>query len=224
MSYNLTYPHFFEPNYFLLTGLPLILRTIFMLIVNYYILRASKNQPEGIRRCKYLKWCATINFVFLLIVLTLPVLRIVPQTLSQEDLFIISIFYFLKGLIISIPFLISYGILIFLFARKNRSILGVYLYTSGIFFMIGYSLFTIYLGGYLSSILFLWDIGRELSVILFGNIDMIISIINLLGFIFLLIHGINEGDSNFKMAGIVFFIGFGITLTYGLIIPFYVSF
>ena len=135
-----------------------------------------------------------------------------------------SLFYILTGLISSVPFLISYGVLIFLFARQNQNILRWYLYTSSILFMIGYSIFAFYLAGRLPEILFISGSAVQLTIILFGSFSNIINLINILGFIFLLIHGIKNRDFNFKMAGIFFFIGTGITITYNLIIPFFVTF
>ena len=224
MSYTLTYPRYIDPIYFLLTGLPLIIGTIFTLTVNFYILRASKRQPEGVRKSEYLKWSAIINFTFALIALFLPDLRITAPRLTPQDLSIMSLFYILTGLISSVPFLISYGVLIFLFARQNQNILRWYLYTSSILFMIGYSIFAFYLAGRLPEILFISGSAVQLTIILFGSFSNIINLINILGFIFLLIHGIKNRDFNFKMAGIFFFIGTGITITYNLIIPFFVTF
>jgi hypothetical protein len=135
-----------------------------------------------------------------------------------------SLYYILTGLISSVPFLISYGVLIFLFARHNRNILRWYLYASSILFMIGYSIFAFYLAVRLPENLSIPGSAVQVTIILFGSFSNIINLINILGFIFLLIHGIKNRDFNFKMAGIFFFIGTEISLTYNLIIPYFVLF
>jgi hypothetical protein len=222
MSYNFTYRHFLEPEFFLIAGLPLILRTIFMIIVNYYILRASKRQPEGVKKTEYLKWCAIINLIFTSVPLFLPELVIVTPTFPPQDLSFIIWFYILTGLIMSVPFLVSYGILIFLFARQNRENLGSYLYIAGICFLVSYSLSLIILGGNVIPIFLYLDILPYIVAISTTIFGIFTGMIALIGFIFLLIHSVNKRDFNFKMAAIFYFIGLVFTFIFGFVASFFV--
>ena len=224
MSYTLTYPQYIDPIFFLLSGLPLIIGTIFTLTVNYYILRASKDQPEGVRKSEYLKWCAIINFTFVLIALILPGLRITTPSLTPQDLTIMSLYYILTGLISSVPFLISYGVLIFLFAIHNRDTLGSYLYIAGICFLVGFSLSSLMVGGKLISLFLLLDISSLVWVLPIAILSIIASFITLVGFIFFAIHGVNKRDLNFKWAGIVYFIGIGFSFIFSFLMDFIIIF
>ena len=218
MSYTFTYRIYLDPNYFLLSGLPLVIRIIFMLIVNYYILRASKRQPEGVKKSEYLKWCAIINLIFTLVPLFLPELVIITPTFSPQDLLFVSLFYILTGLILCVPFLISYGVLIFLFARQNRGNLGSYLYIAGICFLVGYSLYSISIGGNVIPFFLYLDIFPLVWVIPITILSLSASLVSLVGFVFFIIHGVNKRDFNFKMAGIFYFIGFGISFIFSFLI------
>jgi len=224
MSYTLTYRFYLDPNYFLLSGLPLIIRIIFMFVVNYYILRASRNQPDGIRRTNYLKWCAIINFIFTLFPLILPELVIITPTLPLQDLSFISFYYILTGIILTVPFLISYGVLLFLFARQNRDNLGSYLYAAGICFLVGYSFYSISLGGNVIPIFLNLDIFPFVWTIPITILSLGASLISLVGFIFFIIHGVNKRDFNFKMAGILYFVGFGISFIFSFFVSYFIIF
>ena len=218
MSYILSYRRYLDPTFFLLSGLPLIIRIIFSITINYFILRASKAQPEGTKNKLYLKWCATINFIFIPILLILPELVIVTPTFSPQDLTFMSLFYFLTGLIVSVPFLISYGVLIFLFARQNRETLGSYIYIASICFLVGFSLDLINLGGNLITIFLIFDILTLVGEVSFVILYLGTNLISLVGFVFFLIHGVNNRDINFKMAGILYFIGYGISFIFSFLI------
>ena len=218
MNYTLTYRFYLDPNYFLLSGLPLVIRIVFMLIVNYYILRASKRQPEGVKKTEYLKWCAIINLIFTIVPLFIPELIIVTPTFSPQDFSFVSLFYLLTGLILSVPFLISYGVLIFLFARQNRETLESYLYIASICFLVGYSLTSITFGGNIIQIFLFLDIFPYVWVIPITILSLISGLMSLVGFVFFLTHGVNKRDFNFKMAGILYFIGYGISFIFSFLI------
>jgi len=224
MSYILSYRQFLDPTYFLLQGIPLIIRTISLIIINYFILRASKNQPEGVKRSEYLKWCAIVNLIFSFVPLILPELVITSLTFSPQDFTLVSLFDISTGLIESVPFLISYGVLIFLFAIHNRDTLGSYLYIAGICFLVGFSLSSLMVGGKLISLFLLLDISSLVWVLPIAILSIIASFITLVGFIFFAIHGVNKRDLNFKWAGIVYFIGIGFSFIFSFLMDFIIIF
>ncbi len=123
-----------------------------------------------------------------------------------NDIYYITI----RGLFGLFPYIITFGVLMFSFARMNQPKFGKYLKTSGILASIGYgisiiSVSLIYIPiGILSNLVLPLSYGG--SVFILGSYIIIIT------------HGIVSRDRAFKMFGSLYLIGFVVSLIMSIIL------
>lgn len=214
---TIVFGYFQYLNYLVLIGstIPSIIYACFHVVLNYYIIRSSKTNLGEKERPELLYYIGVINIIFLLIRFVIPVYNITSPT--DFDLFLEIIYVISYGLVLSLPFLITYGILMFKYGKANEQRFKSYLKYSGILWIISSSINAITLGGYLYSILF-----RFLPVGFIMTLSTIIGFFGLIGliaWILVIVHSINNNDNNLLISGILALIAFGVSYLYNIFFP-----
>jgi heme exporter protein D len=211
------YPYTYES--FVLGVIPSIILAIFSVILNYFIIKSSKTQSEQKERPYLLYYIGIINIIFIIIPFVVPTFSIVSPTDIEE---MISVSYFiLLGLIKSLPFFITYGILFFRFGKLNESRYKRYLKICGILWMISNGVNTVVLNSELFTVIsFLTDYNLSIDVFLWLFIIIgLISILDLIGWVILIVHSVKNKDNNLLIAGILRLIAFVVIMVYNSIMP-----
>jgi hypothetical protein len=163
-----------------------------VIIQNILIFESGRKQLEGIKKPHLLKRIAVINILFIIIPFVLPSMSsgVYDPIEAQTEGMLVNFYYIFLGLLESMPFFFTYGVLLFIFGKINREQYHSFLLTSGILGLCG------------------WGI----SIYTYSNIDLIswafilpaslAYIINLCAFPLLMIHGVKNGDKYLLWAGI----------------------
>ena len=206
MGITFSYMHYVDPFYFYAYALPRIVRALFHIIINYFIFKAGKQQ-EDLDSSRILKNIALINIVISIVPLAYPVISGTPTYLNELNM--MTLYYILLGLVTSVPFFITYGILLIIFAKKNAERYNWYVRGAGYSLAVSYGAYTVNLGSYLANILLYFISGMSLSIIILTTIlGFIYSYASLIGFILLTVHGFKFKDPNLRNAGIINIIAF----------------
>jgi len=175
-----------------------------LVISNIFILISSKGLREEIEKTNLLKSAAIINIIFSILPLTLPMMAYSSPT-EIEKIIAVSYLIFL-GLISSLPFFITYGLFFFLFGKANQERYNIFLKVAGILWMVSFGFSLLILSGFLGGIIYILTGIPPLLVITNFTIS-IINIINIIielnGFVLLMIHGIKNDNKNLMKAGIL---------------------
>jgi hypothetical protein len=182
------------------------------LIPSAFIFLYAANSRE-VQNINYLKVSAIINFVVIGVIFFIPfpimMINITPLEILISNLFIVAM-----SIISNLFLLISFGVLILLFGLKNRELYGPYLQFSGIIFIIAFvsRLITVqplgYSVPYISYIFHLAGITTFLthiiSLILLGPLSMLL----IIGMLYLVIHGYKNNEKYVIFAGLSYLISF----------------
>jgi len=199
------------------TTIPMIIQACFYITLNYFILKSSKINPEEKERPGLLYYIGVINIIFLVVPFALPVYYIAaPTELEFLFEFYYVIFY---GLIRSLPFLITYGILMYKYGKINEQRFNKYLKISGILFIIPNAINTITLSGYLYTILFIFmPVSIVTTLIFIFNAVNFYGIISLIAWILFIIHSRQNNDKDLFIAGILAIVSYVVSYIYNLLI------
>jgi len=154
-----------------------------MILVYLMLFLSSRVQEQDRRELHLLKYAGIIGIIFVGIYTPLPTLVCYPPVTG-----LCYTIAFFKGLILYIPVLVSLGILVFLFGKKNQEIYGRFLYYSGILWMV------MFMGG----IFALLVLNFELWMLMFLGITTYFAIP---AFILMIVHGAKFNDKFFILAG-----------------------
>ncbi len=191
--------------------IPSIITAIFTVILNIFILISSKVLSEEIKKTSLLKSAAIINIIFSILPLALP--SIGYSTLTEiEKIIVISYLIFL-GLIGTLPFFITYGLFFFLFGKANQERYSSFLKIAGILWMVSFGFFSIILNGSLGNIIYLFT-GTVPTILITNFTRLVFIIIEMSGFVLLMIHGIKNNTKNLMIAGILGLVSFTIGIFY----------
>ncbi|TFG19096.1 MAG: hypothetical protein EU533_07085 [Promethearchaeota archaeon] len=203
--------------YLISTTIPKIIHACLFIILNYFILKSSKTNLEEKEKPGLLYYIGVINIIFLVVPFALPVYYIAGPT--ELELFFEFYYVIFYGLIRPLPFLITFGILIYKYGKINEQRFNKYLKISGILWMIVYSISTITLSGYLYTILF-----RFLPVSIVTTLMFVFStvnfygIIDLIAWILFIIHSRQSNDKNLFIAGILAIVSYVVSYSYNMFI------
>lgn len=196
-----------------------ITSSIIAIIYNIFFIQSGKKQSPEVHASKYLIYLGITNISFIVLSFLIPDLLLKsPYNGTETQIFLI--YNIFRGLLFSVPSLITYGVIFLIFGLKNRQQLKSYIMISGILWIIYYSVNVIVLNGELYMILF------QLTAIDILTLTSIFIIVGsffwllLIGFILLIIHGFKNNDNNMKYAGLVYILGFALSL----IIPLFITF
>ena len=133
-------------NYEYLVGsiIPAFINAVLYIILNFFIIKSSRTQPKEKVKPRLLFNIGRINIIFLILPFIIPTYLTVGPTYSW-DIIIGIIYVIFLGLIRTLPFLITYGILMFKFGTLNQERFKIYLKISGIIWIITYGFNTLYL-------------------------------------------------------------------------------
>jgi len=195
-----------------------ITSSIIAIIYNIFFIQSGRKQSPEVHASKYLIYLGITNISFIVLSFLIPDL-LLRSPYNEVETQIYLAYNVFRGLLFSIPSLITYGVIFLIFGLKNRQQLKSYIMISGILWIIYYSVNVIVLNGELYMILFQLS---GLNVWTLTTIIIIISFfgwLTLIGFILLIVHGFKNNDSNMIYAGLVYFIGFVLTF----IIPLFIT-
>ena len=195
-----------------------ITSSIIAIIYNIFFIQSGRKQSPEVHASKYLIYLGITNISFIVLSFLIPDL-LLSSPFNEVETQIYLAYNVFRGLLFSIPSLITYGVIFLIFGLKNRQQLKSYIMISGILWIIYYSVNVIVLNGELYMILFQLS---GLNVWTLTTIIIIISFfgwLTLIGFILLIVHGFKNNDSNMIYAGLVYFIGFVLTF----IIPLFIT-
>ena len=198
----------------ILSTIPLIIYACFYIVLNYFIIRSSKTNVGEKEKPELLYYIGVINIIFLVMRFAIPIYTVANP--SQVELILEFIYIISYGLILSLPSLITYGIFMFKYGKANEQRFNKYLKISGILWIITFSIGIITLGGYLSSIIFLF---LPYSYTLWYILTIIISsfgIVNLVAWILLIVHSVKNDDKNLLISGILAIAAFGTSYLYNI--------
>ena len=196
-----------------------ITSSIIAIIYNIFFMQSGKKQSPEVYTSKYLISLGITNISFIVLSFLIPDLLLESPYDGTETQIYIAYNVF-RGLLFSVPSLITYGVIFLIFGLKNRQRFKSYIMISGILWTIYYSVNVIGLNGELYTILF------QLTAIDIWTLTSILIILTsfgwliLIGFILLIVHGFKNNDNNMIYAGLVYFLGFALSL----IIPLFITF
>lgn len=196
-----------------------ITSSIIAIIYNIFFIQSGKKQSPEVHASKYLIYLGITNISFIVLSFLIPDLKLISPYNEVETQIYLAYNVF-RGLLFAVPSLITYGVIFLIFGLKNRQQLKSYIMISGILWIIYYSVNVIVLNGELYMILF------QLTAIDILTLTSIFIIVGsffwllLIGFILLIIHGFKNNDNNMKYAGLVYILGFALSL----IIPLFITF
>ena len=189
-----------------------ITSSIIAIIYNIFFIQSGKKQSPEVHASKYLIYIGITNISFIVLSFLIPDLTL-SSPYNETETQIYLTYNVFRGLLFSVPSLITYGVIFLIFGLKNRQRFKSYIMISGILWIIYYSINAIVLNGELYMILFQLTAIDILTMI---TIYMIVSLFMMLllsiGFILLIVHGFKNNDNNMKYAGFVYFLGFALSI------------
>lgn len=99
------------------------------IIINLFIIKASKNQPEKVKNTNILLFAGSINVVFILFVPLVPEMILDNFSINEYQLY--KLYSLVQSLLVPLSTLISSGLSFFVFGRVNRKYFDSYLLVSG---------------------------------------------------------------------------------------------
>ena len=183
-----------------------IILLVFSIIGNIFLLKESKEKANDISEIKKLRWIAIINIIFLGINFFFP-----PIIATNE---LAMLYTFLVPLcLIDIPFLITYGILMYIFGVSVKQEWGNYLKIAGLIGIVGNSfLFPFPVISLISS-----ETPSLLSIITM-SLSYIGGFSWLIEYILIFVNGKKNKINNFEISGIILSLGFIISLILGIML------
>lgn len=194
--------------------------SIIAIIYNIFFIQSGKNQPPEVNSSKYLIYLGITNISFIVLSFLVPDL-LLKSPYNEVETQIFLAYNIFRGLLFSVPSLITYGVIFLIFGLKNRQLLKSYIMISGILWIIYYSVNAIVLDGELYTILFqLTAIDILTLTAIFIIVSFFLMFLLSIGFILLIVHGFKNNDNNMIYAGLVYFLGFALSL----IVPLFITF
>lgn len=99
------------------------------IIINLFLIKASKNQPEGVVKTQFLSYAAVTNVFFILMIPFIPLMNMYDYSLTEYQLY--KFYSFSQSLVLPTSALITSGMFFFIFGRVNRKHFDTYLLVSG---------------------------------------------------------------------------------------------
>ena len=188
-----------------------ITSSIIAIIYNIFFIQSGKKQSPEVHASKYLIYLGITNISFIVLSFLIPDLKLISPYNEVETQIYLAYNVF-RGLLFSVPSLITYGVIFLIFGLKNRQRFKSYIMISGILWTIYYSINVIVLNGELFNILFVLFAIDIVTITTFFIIVGSFFWLHLIGFILLIIHGFKNKDNNMKYAGLVYILGFALSM------------
>ena len=189
----------------------IITSSIIAIIYNIFFIQSGKKQSPEVHASKYLIYLGITNISFIVLSFLIPDLKLISPYNEVETQIYLAYNVF-RGLLFSVPSLITYGVIFLIFGLKNRQRFKSYIMISGILWTIYYSINVIVLNGELFNILFVLFAIDIVTITTFFIIVGSFFWLHLIGFILLIIHGFKNKDNNMKYAGLVYILGFALSM------------
>jgi hypothetical protein len=194
-----------------------ITSSIIAIIFNIFFIQSGKKQSPEVHASKYLIYLGITNISFIVLSFLIPDLLLKSPYNGTETQIYLAYNIF-RGLLFSVPSLITYGVIFLIFGLKNRQRFKSYIMISGILWIISYSVNVIGLNGEIYMILFqlfAFDIWTITTIYIIGSS---FGCLTLIGFILLIVHGFKNNDNNMIYAGLVYILGSALSIIIALFI------
>ncbi len=183
-----------------------ITSSIIAIIFNIFFIQSGKKQSPEVHASKYLIYLGITNISFIVLSFLIPDLLLKSPYNGTETQIYLAYNIF-RGLLFSVPSLITYGVVFLTYGLKNRQRFKPYLMISGILWIISYSVNVIVLNGELYNILFVLSVFDLSTIITIFSVGSSFGWLTFIGFMLLIVHGYKNKDNNMIYAGSVFYIG-----------------
>lgn len=210
---SLTFEYFAFPLD-IFTLLSIFIETIVVISLNVMLLWSGRVEKE-MRKGNILISLSIVNIIFILLKFAVPGVVGLPST--EAEIIIYRIYVLVTGLLVRLPFFITYGLLMYWYGKVNRDLIGTKYRVSTWIFLVCNGFFVVnftfaYIMNFTSTPYAFIDIQ--------GRIRQIILLAYFVGWIILSIHGKLTKNIKFIISGVlgsvmVFFM----FLTYTIMIP-----
>ena len=191
----------------------LIILSGFTIIGNIFFLKESKDKADAILEVKKLRWIGIINIIFLGLNFFFPPIIGVdtPTTLYQ---------FLVPLCLIDIPFLVTYGILMYLFGKSVIQDWGNYLKIAGLIGIVGNSLLIPF------PVITLISAQTELDITMYSTgLNMIMMPLSAVGgfswlaeYLLIYVNGRKNKIRNFTTSGFILSLGFILYILFEVIL------
>lgn len=213
------YFQYFDYELLVAVIIPRIILAIFSVILNYFIIRSSQRELDEKDKPELLFYIGIINIAFFIIPLSMPTITQINPT--DFDKILTVSYVVLLGLMQSLPFFITYGVLLFRFGRINEARYHIYLKMTSILWIISNGFKTIIIDNNLFTVInILTDYSLSYGIIsIFLQMSAIFGIIDLVGWGIFIVHSVKNKDNNLLIAGVLRLIAFVAVTIYNLFLP-----
>lgn len=196
MSITYGYIHFYPDM--IIHIWPEFLKAFVAVFLNLILFRAGRAE-KGNKKQKILIILSIINIVFIVFPFVTP--SVISTTIpTPNEIIILRIYSLFSDIFRTVPFFITYGIMMYWYGKINRDLLSRY-YTVSAWVMLLYNSFLVIsvtfpvLGVFTSSPILFYDIYTVLV--------MIFLLVYIVGWVSLALHGKIANNVNFMYAGIL---------------------
>lgn len=193
--------------------LPVALVSLYLILFNAFLFRSSLENEREFPYFSRLKTTSIINIVLAGVLFLLPNMSISTPFLGIEEAVFIA-YYIIRCLIYIIPQIFTIGLILFFIGSKYKSQMGPFLMYSGIFWMIFFTWASISLYDPLYGNIGLAYLLMVVDVITKTGVDFTFQlvlglgfILNIVGYIFFMVHSYSNKDKNLIIAGFAYIIG-----------------
>ena len=177
---------------------PEFLKAFVAIFFNLMLLRAGRAE-KGKQKQKILVNLSIINIVFIILPFAIPSV-IGTNILIPNEIIILRVYSLFSDILRTIPFFITYGIMMYRYGKKNRDLLSKYYMVSILILLLcnGFFVFNIsfpIFGALTSSQFVFYEVYFVLTYIFL--------LVYIVGWVFLALHGKKAGNINFMYAGIL---------------------
>ncbi len=196
---SLTFGYFqYHPD-MIFSLLFVFIEAIVLILLNIMLLRSGRAE-EGRQKQKILVSLSITNIVFILLQFAIPSVVATGEPLTEIEITIFRLYVLLTGLLVRIPFFITYGIMMYWYGKVNRDLLSKN-------YMVSAWILLVCNGFFVINFIFAFIAALTSSQLAFIDIQGVLRVIFLLvylvGWVFLALHGKIAGNNNFIYAGIL---------------------
>lgn len=194
---SITFGYFqYDPDLFFLLLFPMIIQAIVAILLNVLLLRSGKAEEEMKKRIILIR-LSIINIAFILLLFVIPSVMGTSVTSVETD--IITFYWLFTNLLETVPFFITYGIMMYWYGKVNRDVLTKKFSVSTKILLL------------CNCYLVIGSILRFIPVIppfqygfyyIQGLLRPIFLILYFVGWVFFALHGKMAGNKNFMYTGI----------------------
>lgn len=193
---SLTFEYFAFPLdiFFLLS---IFIETTVVISLNVMLLWSGRVEKE-MRKGNILISLSIVNIIFILLKFTVPGVVGLPST--EAEIIIYRIYVLVTGLLVRLPFFITYGLLMYWYGKVNRDLIGTKYRVSTWIFLVCNGFFVI---NFTLAYIMTFTSTPHAFIDIQGRIRQIILLAYFVGWIILSIHGKLTKNIKFIISGVL---------------------